>query len=244
MMQLSPRQIEILRIIVEEYINTAEPVGSEMLDRKYNLGVSPATIRNEMVQLVRMGYLRQPHVSAGRIPTSRALKYYIAQLMREEDLSVAEEVSVKQRMWDVRQEVDTLMREVARALADKTKCVGVALIDQNRAYHSGYLHLLDEPEFYDIDVTKKVFALLDQCEELSAILDQAVDEDSVHILLGEDFGHKQLQPVGIVFSDFKIGNVPGSIGVIGPSRLNYSYIIPLLRHVSVTIQDITRDLYK
>lgn len=243
MMQLSPRQIEILRIIVEEYITTATPVGSEMLDRKYNLGVSPATIRNEMVQLVQMGYLKQPHVSAGRIPTSRALKYYISQLMRENDLSVAEEVSVKQRMWESRQQIDDLLREVTRALAEKTKCVGMAITNDSKAYHAGYLHLLEEPEFYDIDVTKKVFSLLDQAQELAALLDQAVDEDSVHVLLGDDFGHKQLQPVGIVFCDFRLGGVQGSVGVIGPSRLNYGYIIPLLRHVSVTIHDVTRGLY-
>lgn len=242
-MQLSNRQIEILRIIVEEYINTAEPVGSEMLDRKYNLGVSPATIRNEMVQLVRSGYLRQPHVSAGRIPTAQALKYYIYQLMREEVLSVAEEVSVKQRIWDVRNQLDDLLREVTRALADKTQCVSIAITNQQKAYHSGYLYLLDEPEFYDIDVTKKVFSLLDQAEELMRLLNQAVDEEPVHVLLGDDLDNKYLQPVGIVFSDFTVGSLQGSIGVIGPARLNYGYVIPLLRHVTLTIQDITKDLY-
>lgn len=242
-MQLSSRQIEILRIIIEEYINSAQPIGSEMLDRKYNLGVSPATIRNEMVQLVRMGYLRQPHVSAGRIPTPLALKYYISQLMREESLSVAEEVSVKQRMWDVRNQIDDLLREATRALADKTQCVAIAITNQQKAYHSGYLHLLDEPEFYDIDVTKKVFALLDEAEELTKLLNQAVDEDPVHVLLGDDLENRYLKPVGIVFSDFRAGPFQGSIGVIGPSRLNYGYIIPLLRHLSLTIHDITRDLY-
>lgn len=242
-MQLSPRQIEILRIIIEEYINSAQPIGSEMLDRKYNLGVSPATIRNEMVQLVRMGYLKQPHVSAGRVPTPLALKYYIYQLMREDQLSVSEEVSVKQRMWDVRNQLDDLLREATRALADKTQTVAVAITNQQKAYHSGYLHLLDEPEFYDIDVTKKVFSLLDQVDELVQLFNQAADEDAVHVLLGDDFGNKYLQPVGIVFCDFTMGQLQGSIGVIGPSRLNYGYVIPLLRHLSTTLQDITRDLY-
>ena len=242
-MQLSPRQIEILRVVIEEYIDTAQPIGSEMLDRKYNLGVSPATIRNEMVQLVRMGYLKQPHVSAGRIPTPLALKYYINQLMKEESLSVTEEVSVKQRMWEVREQIDDLMREAPRALADKTHCVGLAITGEKKMYHAGYLHLLDQPEFYDIDVTKKVFALLDEAEEMLALLDHAVDEEPIHVLLGDDFSSQHMQPIGIIFSDFTVGPFQGSIGVIGPSRLNYGYIIPLLRHLSVTIQEITRDLY-
>lgn len=240
MYELTPRQIELLRIIIEEYIETAQPIGSEMLDRKYNLGVSPATIRNEMVQLVHSGFLHQPHISAGRIPTPKALRFYVSELMREDDLSVAEEVSVKERIWDVRDEVDTLMREATKTLADKTKCIGVAITSQNKSYHSGYLHLLDEPEFYDIDVTKSVFTLLDETSQLIAILDRAASEDAIHVLLGDDFSNKHLYPVGIIFSDFTMGNIRGSIGVIGPSRLHFSYIIPVIRHLTRTLQDITQ----
>src|SRR5690606_7598604 len=120
-------------------------------------------------------------------------------------------------IWDVRNQLDDLLREATRALADKTQCVSVAITNQHKAYHSGYLYLLDEPEFYDIDVTKKVFSLLDQADELMQLLNQAVDEEPVHVLLGDDFEHKYLQPVGIVFADFKVGSLQGSIGVIGPS---------------------------
>ena len=98
MNDLNDRQIQILKAIIEEYIETAEPVGSEKMDKKYNLGVSPATIRNEMVKLTKMGYLKQPHTSAGRTPSPLALKYYVSSLMKPEDLSVAEEVRVKQTL--------------------------------------------------------------------------------------------------------------------------------------------------
>lgn len=239
MYQLTQRQLQILKIIIEEYINTAQAIGSEMLDRKYNLGVSPATIRNEMVQLGRSGYLRQPHVSAGRVPTPKAFKLYVHQLMKEEDLSVAEEVSVKERMWDVRDQIDDLLREATKALADKTKCVGLAVTSQQKAYHAGYLHLLDEPEFFDIDVTKTVFALLDETAELMSLLDSSSSDDPMRILLGDDFANKHLQPVSFVFSDFAIGSLRGSIGVVGPNRLNFPYIIPMVRHLSNTIQEIS-----
>ena len=79
---LSARQIKILKHIIDEYIETAEPVGSLALEKKYNLGVSPATIRNEMAYLVDLGYLKQPHTSAGRIPSSSAIKLYINEMMR------------------------------------------------------------------------------------------------------------------------------------------------------------------
>jgi len=89
-MNLTPRQNQILKSVVDEYITTADPVSSEQLEKKYNLGVSPATIRNEMVDLTQMGFLRQPHTSAGRIPTPLALRFYIDHLMQEKKLSLAD----------------------------------------------------------------------------------------------------------------------------------------------------------
>src|SRR3990167_9214478 len=104
MYELTDRQIKILKAIIEEYIETAEPVGSETLDKKYNLGVSPATIRNEMVRLTKTGFLKQPHTSAGRAPTPVALKLFVSQLMHVKELSVADEVSVKQKILDHKSE--------------------------------------------------------------------------------------------------------------------------------------------
>ena len=80
---LTARQTQILKSLIDEYIETAVPVGSDALEKKYNLGVSPATIRNEMVALTKLDFLRQPHTSAGRIPTPLAMKFYIDQLMEE-----------------------------------------------------------------------------------------------------------------------------------------------------------------
>src|SRR5437660_12839964 len=104
MIDLSERQNELLKVIIEEYIDTAEPVGSESIERKHKLGVSPATIRNEMARLTELGFLKQPHTSAGRAPTSMGLKYYIQHLMQERELSVRDEVAVKERLWDQRSE--------------------------------------------------------------------------------------------------------------------------------------------
>src|SRR5258708_39055838 len=98
---LTARQTQILKAIVDEYINSAGPVGSSSLDKKYNLGISPATIRSEMASLTKMKYLSQPHTSSGRVPTPIAMKFYISQLMEEKQLGVAEEVKAKEEVWDV-----------------------------------------------------------------------------------------------------------------------------------------------
>lgn len=237
-MDLTDRQIQILRAIVEEYSQTAQAVGSERLDRKYGLGVSPATIRNEMVILAEMGYLSQPHTSSGRTPTPKAIKFYVSELMRERDMSVAEEVAVKEQMWDYRQQLDNLLRQATRVLSEKTNMLGVAATDDQRVYHSGSAHILDIPEFFDIDVTKGVLNLIDEASELWGILEaQPATGGQVRILIGEDLGAVSFTPVGIVCASFHAGGHNGSLGVIGPARLNYPYVIPLVRYLGRLVNE-------
>jgi len=151
MHDLTQRQIEILKTLIEEYIDTAEPVGSETLEKKHSLSASPATIRNEMVKLTDLGYLKKTHVSSGRVPTSQAMKFYVSQLMKEKEPSVAEEVALKEKVWDLRDKENEFLRELTRTLAEKTKTLAVAATDEGDFFFSGYANILDMPEFYDID---------------------------------------------------------------------------------------------
>ena len=97
-MDLTERHKNLLRVIIEKYIETAEAVGSETIEKEFSLGVSPATIRNEMVKLTNMGYLKQLHTSAGRVPTSAGMKFYVDQLMEEKSLSLKDEVAIKEEL--------------------------------------------------------------------------------------------------------------------------------------------------
>src|SRR3989304_728734 len=108
---LSARQIQILKLLIDEYIETAEPVGSETLDKKFNLGISPATIRNEMAELIKKGFLKQIHTSSGRVPTPKAMKLYVDQLMVEKQMSLADEVKAREDVWDARGDMDSLLEE-------------------------------------------------------------------------------------------------------------------------------------
>ncbi|OGV90453.1 hypothetical protein A2783_05830 [Microgenomates group bacterium RIFCSPHIGHO2_01_FULL_45_11] len=241
MTDLTDRQVQVLKTIVEEYTNTAEAVGSETLDKKYNLGVSPATIRNEMVYLTEQGYLLQPHTSAGRIPSSKAIKLYIAEIMREQDLTVAEEVSAKERVWDKRHQLDELLREAAHELAQRTGSIGIAAVDEGPVYSAGYAHILEMPEFYDIDVTRTLFSMLDEASQLLGIIHQRLMERELEVLLGDDFGVSHLESVSCVVGRFQAGGQTGSLGVIGSRRFNYPKVIPLVRHFAHLISQIARE---
>jgi heat-inducible transcriptional repressor len=242
MADLTDRQTKILKTIVEEYIETAEPVGSETLEKKYSLGVSPATIRNEMAALTEAGFLRQPHTSAGRVPTPIGFKFYIDQLMEEKKPSVAEEVAAKEAIWDYRHEFDRLLKEATRALASQTRSLAVAATEAGDVYSAGYAHILDMPEFFDIDVTKTVLGLLDEFKTLQSLFEKSFGEDPVHILLGEDLEMEFLQPCSMVFTHFKAGpKRSGNIGVIGPCRLNYPTIVPTIRYFGELINEMARN---
>ena len=240
MANLSERQLQILRAVVEEYTSTAEPVGSETLDKKYSLGISPATIRNEMAFMTKLGYLLQPHTSAGRIPSSKAIKLYINDLMREQELTVAEEVSAKESVWDKRNQVEDLLREAAYELARRTGSIGIVVTDNGKVYSAGYAHILDMPEFYDIDVTRTLFSLLDEANQLMAILYQVQQSSEIHVLLGDELGRQHLEPVSVICTNYRANTHSGALGVIGSKRFNYPKVIPLVRHFGQLVSQLAR----
>ena len=127
MSDLTDRQKALLKAIIEEYIEFAEPVGSEVIERKYDLGVSPATIRIEMARLTDGGFLRQPHTSAGRVPTSMGFRLYVSELMKEKQLPVTAEVSIKDQLMSQRYKEDRVLREAVKALAKQCDMLAFAL---------------------------------------------------------------------------------------------------------------------
>ncbi len=238
MIDLTSRQVQILRAVVEEYINTAEAVGSDTIDRKYNLGVSPATIRNEMVYLTKHGYLKQPHTSAGRTPTSLAMKVYVRDLMREKDLSVAEEVSFKERIWQRRAHLNLLLQESTKILAQRAHAVGFAMTDDGQLFISGSAQLLSMPEFFDIDAMRAVLNLIDETSLMMEIFEKFEGEQPVQIVFGEELGNTSLDSVGFIFTKFTAGGHRSWIGVVGSSRFDYPYVIPMMRYFRNCIVDV------
>ena len=189
MHNLTQRQIEILRSVIEEYIETAEAVGSETIEKKHNLSASPATIRNEMVKLSEYGYLKKPHSSAGRIPTATGLKFYVRELMKEKELSTVEEVALKENVWDYRDRMQRFLKEATRSLAKKTNTLAIATTSEGDIYCSGYANILNMPEFYDIDVTKNLLEALDEYGSFESIFNGVAEDEEIHILIAVSYTH-------------------------------------------------------
>ncbi len=120
-MAIDDRKIKILQAIINDYIVTGEPVGSRTIAKKYDLGIGSATIRNEMADLEEMGYLEQPHTSAGRIPSSKGYRLYVDRLMQREQLSKEEELKIKEYIINsAMYEVDKVLKEACVLLSELT----------------------------------------------------------------------------------------------------------------------------
>ena len=245
MAELTQRQIKILKCITEEFIDSATPVGSETLERKFNLGISSATIRNEMAALTQLGFLKKGHLSAGRCPTSMGLKYYVRNLMTPKNMSVGDEIGVKEKVWNYRNEFEKLLKETTRELAQKTRSLAIATTDQGSIYSYGASNLLEEPEFYNIDVTKTVLSLLDNPNFWFDIISKAgvnTEEPAsqlIHLLVGEDLGMEHLEPCGFIYQTYQAGPHRGIVGVIGPARVHYQVVIPVVDYFAELISTIT-----
>lgn len=240
-MELTERQRQILKAVVEKYIDTAQPVGSVAIEKGFDLGVSPATLRNEMAKLEKAGFLQKTHASAGRMPTSAGIKFYIDQLMKEKALSIKDEVVLKERLWRDRFEFDKMMREATKALAEKSKTLAISALDEGRVFYSGMANMLDMPEFYDIDLAQAVLAMLDEWDRIRELFARAAGEEPMHVLLGDEIGFELLRPCGVVFTRFDAGrNRTGSLGILGPNRLPYSEVIPLVRYFGELISEVAK----
>lgn len=129
-MTLDTRKFMILQAIIDDYIMTAMPVGSRTISRKSGVGYSPATIRNEMSDLEELGYLAQPHTSAGRIPSNKAYRLYVDRLLRLEGISEEEKMRIDRYMHSRSQQVEELIRAAANVLSDATQYTAVIVAPQ------------------------------------------------------------------------------------------------------------------
>lgn len=242
-MQLTQRQSEILKAIIEEYISNAQPVASVELVTRRRLPVSGATVRNIMSDLVRMGYLEMLHVSSGRTPTDIAYKYYINELMEERDISVLDEVALKQKVWNARYEMERLLRNSAQALSDASGCIGFACTNDGYYAFSGVGRILDLPEFYEIDVTKSVLRLIDDYELALSVLQRAhSNSNQLSILIGREIGLANMDPISIVSGRTNLSGKDCYIGIIGPARAEYGKLIPLVKYMNNLLIETANNL--
>ncbi|MBN2453239.1 MAG: heat-inducible transcriptional repressor HrcA [Candidatus Omnitrophica bacterium] len=240
--ELNERQREVLELIVSRYVETAEPVGSRYISRKLDL--SSATIRNVMADLEDLGYIMQPHTSAGRAPTDRGYRYFIDSLMHVRSVNQQVANSLRGGYGNPIRSLDDVLERTSHLISDVTKYVGLTLFSQcDKLYLDGASHIIEQPEFHDL---KKLYSLLRYLEhkrDLLELLRHDFEEDGLTIHIGRENISNSLADCSIVTKGYKVkGKVSGRLGVIGPKRMMYERVIPAVELLADTVTDIFEEM--
>ncbi|MBD3282402.1 MAG: hypothetical protein GF387_02220 [Candidatus Portnoybacteria bacterium] len=230
MSDLTKRQNKIMAAIMKEYIKRAKPVSSKRLTQKYNLGFSPATIRNEMKELEKMKYLKQPHTSAGRVPTEKAYRSYIKSI-QEKEIEIP--VKTKER------EPEKAFKEITDKLAELSGGFAFGGIkEMDSFYQSGFSNLLREAFSEDEEIYKEITKIMEEFEKNFNSLFQQVEEDETRIFIGREDPFKKTKNLSIIISSCKMPKQKhGLLGIMGPMRMRYDYNLSLLNKLKKIIEE-------
>ncbi|MGA7306471.1 MAG: heat-inducible transcriptional repressor HrcA [Rhodothermales bacterium] len=333
------RERTILRLLVDRFVSTGEPVGSSALSKSYDLGLSPASIRSTMSDLEELGCLGHPHTSAGRVPTDYGYRVYVDELMHVQPLNRRERRLLAERVAESRSDIEDLIRESARLLGQLSNLLGVVLsprfasavlrrldilpVASNKAMfvvtvesglvktlvlevetelneenvaavatllnerlagltfeeirssfgtrvvdiaetdadlinfvleraglifsdlphhkrlrYSGAEYIVLQPEFSAPEAVRHMISVLENGDAVVSVLEEMPDSDypnEVAVRIGHENPAKDLSDYSVVTMQYKVGNVSGSVGVIGPTRMNYSRVVGLVNDVARTL---------
>ncbi len=331
---MTERRRKILRAVVEHYIETAEPVGSKVIAQLAHLDCSSATIRNEMATLEKMGYLEQPHTSAGRVPSPLGYRFYVNELMEEHKLSLQETERINQAMHLKMRELDRVIDQAGKLVSQFTNYPSFALtagrdrifitrfdllmvsqnsfiavamtntnVVKNKLIHlpsditepqlqllnallntsftgkalneltpdlmqvaekaagssyglislvvsfamevlddlehssihtAGVSHLLDHPEYQDVDKAHKLLTYLSDDPNLAHLTEPLIgDDENTKVLIGPENVAEELKDTSVVLASYDIGDgMKVVIGVVGPTRMDYAKVTAKLSYLA------------
>lgn len=219
---MNSRQEKILASVVEEYTETAIPVGSKVLVEKYGFDLSPATMRNDMGKLEKDGYLYQPHISAGRIPTDKGYRYFVEKIMPEQDLSPTDQKKMQTEILKLRAQKNRLTRTTAKLLS--TLSGSLAITGKKEEFFDFGMHeLLENPEFKDADEFCKIVEALDYIDENVEAILKKVKTGETKIFIGKENPIKEISNCSMIVSPYKNkSGEKGLLAIIGPKRMPYA----------------------
>ena len=229
-MDLTERQREILTAIIKEFMQEADEVGSLSLVEKYDLGVSSATIRNEMVKLMDLGLLEKSHISSGRLPTDQALRLYVTKILERRQLSPMISVEIRQGIYRDRFDKDIVIKSILEILSKETESL-VFLILEDQIRYFGITQLFKYSEFKNIEKLKIIFSILEDDTYLRDMV-KKYSNSGASLLIGGEAGVKELTDCAIAFTKIPFWDENQAyVGVLGSKRMDYSVVIPALNEV-------------
>ncbi|MGO1372276.1 MAG: heat-inducible transcriptional repressor HrcA [Senegalia sp. (in: firmicutes)] len=346
-MKIDGRKLKILQAIIHNYIINAEPIGSRTISKKYDLGVSPATIRNEMSDLEELGFLLQPHTSAGRIPSNKAYRLYVDKLTENQNLTKEKLNKLDKNMLEKIGRIEELIENSASILSKLTNYTSLAIapqfklskikhiqlvpvdekrvllvivthsgivkntilrleksisnkdlniisniltenlkdemigsigtilendmshniyeykdvldslittinnsfnsIDTIESYSNGITKIFNFPEYNDIDKAKSFISFIQNKDNVIDMLvnNELANNHNLGISIGEENTYEEIKNCSLITATYKVnGKIIGKIGVIGPTRMEYSKVIPVVQRLSLDLSNILKRYFE
>ncbi len=224
---MTERQEEILNKIIQEYIDSARPVSSRLLESKHNLGICPAMVRIEMQRLTDMGFISQPHTSAGRVPTDKGYRFFVNNLLKDEVLKSEDIPEIKNIFKKAKRDVIKLVSQLTKFLAEESSgFIIFDLLEMNLVWKEGWEEILREPEFQEKEVLFEFAGLLDDFEKhIRELRPQA----KIKVYIGRESPFKKARNFSIISSKCYIPEKENAvISLVGPKRMDYDRNIALI----------------
>ena len=238
---------KVLEHIIIVYIELGIPVGSVTLRDRASLDLSPATIRNIMSELEEMGFIAQPHTSAGRTPTDLGYRYYLDKIMQPE----AVKESDKDRIYHVcdssKDGLDILLEKMSKLLSEMSSEASLVLFPKSKKntlkeiklVSFGWYHLLEQPEFKDTLKTNRLLKVIEEKEELMDSVEAGKAGKEVRVFIGAENRCIQIKDCSVVLSGYGADDESiGAIGVIGPTRMPYKRVVPMVDFIAKQIDEV------
>jgi len=222
--------MEILNRIVQEYISSAHPVGSQLLEKKYDFGISPAAIRIEMQKLTQGGFLYQPHTSAGRVPTDKGYRFFVDNLIESNFIQGEKDKNFFEGFEEIEKVIEDSFKFtqlLTKNLASASSNLALSyLFDKDFLWKEGWEEILGEPEFKESDCISN-FAKLLKCFEENII--NLEINSGIKIYIGKENPFSKARDFSTIISRcYFPENQEGILAILGPKRMAYQKNIGLI----------------
>lgn len=232
---MQERKRKLLNSIIDEYISSVEPIGSNLLVGKYKLKLSPATVRNEMMELEKDGYIYQPHTSAGRVPTEKGYKFYVSNFLRS-----GIDKKAKERFKNIikeNNELELSVKQIAKEISEESKGVMIVAFKANNIYYTGISNLFSQPEFYQHRLVCNLSEVIDRMEEVIYEYYGHTAGDRANILIGADNPFDNA--CSSIMARLKVKYHRDILMcLLGPMRMNYNKNVGLMECVKNLLEQL------
>ncbi len=232
---MKDRTIQILQALIEDFIETANPVASKKLLQSQNFSISSATVRNEFALLEEVGLIHSPHVSAGKVPTQKGYRFFVDEIMTNEEKEAQLVSSLFEKHlqeYQLAKSKETLF-DALRIAAQMSGNVAFAILENDQTFYLGLSNVLRSPEFISHpEKAAQVVEVLEGRERFHTLLSSLeIPTEEIKIFIGEENLLEEISSCAMLVTSFANKNIRGKIGILGPMRMKYGFNKAILRNI-------------